>query len=111
MAKETFLATFGLIGLRLVEKYGIDPQRFSQAVGVGSMEGPHPKARLPSSLLDRAFEKAVSLISDPAFALHAAECWHPSHLGTLGYAWLSSGSLRTALNAQLSAPLDGFSKQ
>jgi AraC-like DNA-binding protein len=39
----------------------------------------------------------MSLIPETAFALRAAECWHPSLLGTLGYAWLSSGSLRTAL--------------
>ena len=37
------------------------------------------------------------MIPDPAFALKAAECWHPSNLGPMGYAWLSSGSLRTAL--------------
>jgi hypothetical protein len=39
----------------------------------------------------------MSLIPDPAFALRAAECWHLAS-GHLGYAWLSSGSLRTALS-------------
>jgi AraC-like DNA-binding protein len=29
--------------------------------------------------------------------LKAARCWHPSNLGALGYAWLSSSTLRTAL--------------
>jgi AraC-like DNA-binding protein len=36
-------------------------------------------------------------ISDPTFALRAAECWHPSNLGALGFAWLSSSTLRTGL--------------
>jgi len=36
-------------------------------------------------------------IADPAFGLRAAECWHPSNLGTLGYAWLSSSTLRAGL--------------
>jgi AraC-like DNA-binding protein len=98
MANETFLATFGLIGLRLLEKYEIDPQRFAQQVGIPTIEVPSAKTRLPSGLLDRAFERAGALISNPSFALRAAECWHPSHLGTLGYAWLSSGSLSKALN-------------
>lgn len=98
MANETFLATFGLIGLRLLEKYGIDPQHFSQQVGIATLGSPLPRTRLPSALLDRAFGRAASLIDDPAFALRASECWHPSHLGTLGYAWLSSSSLRKALN-------------
>jgi len=42
--------------------------------------------------------RALALIPDPAFGLRAAECWHPSDLQALGYAWLSSGSLLTALN-------------
>lgn len=97
MASETFLASFGLIGLSLVELHGIDPQRFAEQVGIASIDIPNARTRLPSTLLDVAFAKAVSLIPDPAFALRSAECWHPSNLGTLGYAWLSSGSLRTAL--------------
>lgn len=97
MASETFLASFGLIGLRLVELHGIDPQRFAQQVGISSIEIPDAKTRLPSALLDQAFARAAELIPDPAFALRAAECWHPSNLGTLGYGWLSGGSLRTAL--------------
>jgi hypothetical protein len=33
----------------------------------------------------------------PAFGLQAATCWHPSHLGALGLAWLASSSLRRGL--------------
>lgn len=97
MAAETFLASFGLIGLRLVEIHGIDPQGFARQVGIASTELPDARTRLPSALLDTAFTRAAEIIPDPAFALRSAECWHPSHLGTLGYGWLSSGSLRTAL--------------
>lgn len=97
MTSETFLATFGLIGLRLLELHDIDPQRFAQQVGIGSIDVPSPKTRLAADLADNAFELAAQLIPDPAFALRAAECWHPGHLGTLGFAWLSSGSLRTGL--------------
>ena len=97
MASETFLASFGLIGLRLVELHGIDPRRFAQQVGIASIELTDAKTRLPAQLVEMGFSKAASLIPDPAFALRAAECWHPSNLGTVGYAWISSGSLRTAL--------------
>lgn len=97
MASETFLATFGLIGLRLLELHGIDPQRFAQQIGIGSTDVHSPKTRLAADLADNAFERAAQLIPDPAFALRTAECWHPAHLGTLGFAWLSSGSLRTGL--------------
>lgn len=97
MATETFLASFGLVGLRLIERHGIDPAHFARGLGIPSTAFPDARTRLPSALLDSAFEEAARCIPDPAFALGAAECWHPSHLGTLGYAWLSSGSLRTAL--------------
>ena len=97
MATETFLASFGLVGLLLLELNGIDPKGFANQVGIPSSDNPAPNARIPVSLVDKGFEAAAALIPDPAFALRAAECWHPSYLGTLGYAWLSSGSLRTAL--------------
>ena len=96
MTANTFLATFGLVGLRLLELHGVDRQRLVAGLGIAS---PAPQAhdRLPSTLVDRGFELACAQIDDPAFALRAASCWHPSNLGTLGYAWLSSGTLRTGL--------------
>ena len=97
MPSPTFLASFGLIGLRLIALHGLDPQRFVGELGLPGTSPADADARLPSGLLDQAFELAMQRIPDTAFALRAGECWHPSHLGTLGYAWLSSGSLRTAL--------------
>jgi len=35
-------------------------------------------------------------LDDNCAGLSAARCWHPSDLGTLGYAWLASSTLRTA---------------
>lgn len=97
MASDTFLATFGLVGLRLIELHGIEPQQFARQLGIDSIVVPDAKTRLPTDLLDMAFARATSQIPDPAFALRVAECWHPSNLGALGYAWLSSRSLRTAI--------------
>jgi AraC-like DNA-binding protein len=97
MASETFLASFGLIGLRLVELHGVDPQQFVRKFGIDPDVALDTRTRLPAVLADETFAKAAALIPDPAFALRAGECWHPSNLGTLGYAWLSSSSLRTAL--------------
>lgn len=97
MASTTFLATFGLVGLRLIEVHGIDPVRFARQLGIDSIVVPDARTRLPTDVLDAAFAQAAALIPDPAFALRVSECWHPSNLGALGYAWLSSRSLRTAL--------------
>lgn len=94
---ESSLATIWLIMFRLVEQHGIDPQRFMRELGMAPETFRDVTARLPSHLGDTAFEKASAQISDPAFALRAAQCWHPSNLGTMGYAWLSSRTLHTGL--------------
>lgn len=94
---ESTLATVWLIVLRLVELHGIDPTQFRRTLGVPSETLRDVRARLPSRLSDVAFELAAAQIADPAFALRAAECWHPSNLGTMGYAWLSSRTLHTGL--------------
>src|SRR5579864_9297684 len=97
MKNSTFLASFGFLGLRLVELFGVDSQSFLKQLGYSSTVVLNGNCRVTTDVADRGFSLAMKLIPDPAFALRVAECWHPSDFGTLGYAWLSSGSLRTAL--------------
>jgi len=94
---ETFLATIGQIYVRLVEMYGIDSEVLLRQSGVDPAVTRDANARLPSSVSDVIVLRAAAQIPDPAFALRAARCWHPSNLGALGYAWLGSSTLRTAL--------------
>jgi len=94
---ETFLASTGRVFLRLLELHGIDADQFVRDGGCDPAVFRDPAARLPSRLTDTAAEAAARLIPDPAFALRAARCWHPSDLGALGHAWLASSTLRTAL--------------
>ena len=94
---ETFLATTGRIFLRLLELHGIDADKFVRDGGHAPEVFRDPTARLPSSVVDVAARAAAARIPDPAFALRAARCWHPSDLGALGFAWLASSTLCTAL--------------
>jgi AraC-like DNA-binding protein len=94
---ETFLASTGRIFLRLLELHGIDADKFVRDGGQAPEVFRDPAARLPSSVVDVAARAAAARIPDPAFALRAARCWHPSDLGALGFAWLASSTLRTAL--------------
>jgi AraC-like DNA-binding protein len=94
---ETFLASTGRILLRLLERHGIDGARFVRAGGYSPDAFRDPTARLPSKALDAAALGAAALIPTQGFALESARCWHPSDLGALGYAWLASSTLRTAL--------------
>jgi len=94
---ESTLATVWLMVLRLVELHGIDPQQLLQEIGVRPETLRDVCAGLPGRLADVASAKAAAQIPDPAFALRAGECWHPSNLGTMGYAWLSSRTLHTGM--------------
>jgi AraC-like DNA-binding protein len=97
LKSESTLATVWLIILRLVELHGLDPQQFMDELGIRPETLRDVRARIPASLADIAFTKAAARIADPAFALRAGECWHPSNLGTMGFAWLSSRTLHTGL--------------
>jgi AraC-like DNA-binding protein len=94
---DTFLATTGRIFMRLLELHGVDADQFVRDGGYSPDLFRDPAARLPSDVVDVAARAAAERIADPAFALRAARCWHPSDLGALGYAWLASSTLRTAL--------------
>jgi len=94
---ETFLASTGRILLRLLELHGIDGEKFVRAGGYSPDVFRDASARLPSKAVDAAALGAAALIPSPGFALESARCWHPSDLGALGFAWLASSTLRTAL--------------
>jgi AraC-like DNA-binding protein len=97
MGTETLLATTGQIFMRLLELHGIDAEKFVRDGGYDPALFRDPSARLPARAVDQASKAAAERIADPAFALRAARCWHPSNLGALGHAWLASSTLRTAL--------------
>lgn len=80
----------------LVEFHGLDAQSFFEGLGI-PVDAAHPHTRLPAEVMDAAWLRAQALILDPCFGLQAHRCWHPSHLGVLGHAWLASSTLRTAL--------------
>ena len=94
---ETFLASTGRILMRVLDRYGIDAGKFIGAGGFSPDAFADPAARLPTKVVDAAVTGAAALIPNPAFALDAARCWHPSDLGAFGFAWLASSTLRTAL--------------
>ena len=98
MAKtKSTLATVWIVVLRLLELNGLDTQQLMAELGVTRETLRDVHARIPARLADLAFEKAMQRIPNPAFALRASECWHPSNLGTMGYAWLSCRTLHTGL--------------
>lgn len=91
----TSLATVGQIVTGILKNYGLDPEAILKRHGIDSALLSNPDARIPTSSWDEVVADAIQQIDDPAFGLLAAKCWHPSNLGALGYAWLTSSTLRT----------------
>lgn len=93
----TSLATLGQIVAGVFKMSGLDAQALFKRHGIDLALLRDPNARIPTSTWDLLTLDAASQIPDPAFGLLAARCWHPSNLGALGYAWLTSSTLRTGL--------------
>jgi len=93
----TGLATVGQIVTCVLRKSGLDVTQLFSRHGIDPAVFSKPDARIPISVWDAATRDAAERISDPSFGLLAAQCWHPSSLGALGYAWLTSSTLRTGL--------------
>ena len=65
---------------------GLDPELMNK-----------PRERYKAERRIAAWVKASELIDDPCFGLKVAECWSPTDLHALGYTFLASTTLRTAL--------------
>ena len=94
---QTSLATIGQIVKRICEFHGLDAQALLAEQGITLDAIRDPNARIPAHAWDGMARRTNALIGYPGFGLRAAHCWHPSNLGALGYAWLSSSTLRSAL--------------
>lgn len=82
---------------RVLESYDIDPreaipEKFYRPGGRFVFA-----ERVSFDDYDAIQASAAALIKDPAMGVRIGWYLHPSHLGALGYAWLASSSLRTAL--------------
>lgn len=82
---------------KLLELYGIDPLPLFRQSGLDVDHILEPRARVSLKAVERIWLRGTELIPDPCFGIRAAECWHPSHLDALGFAWLASCTLRDAL--------------
>ena len=95
---KTILATAIRPLWTLIESYGHDPAAIFESCGIEPALLGRSNARLPTEACRAAWLRASTLIQDPAFCVKFGENWRPAMFGSLGYAWLSSTTLRRALN-------------
>jgi AraC-like DNA-binding protein len=93
----TTIATANRILLRMLEQYGIDPLPFFRKAGIDPAELSKSMVRYPWKQAVVIW-KEISELVDPAFGLSASQVWQPSDFHALGCAFMSSSSLRDALN-------------
>lgn len=81
---------------KLIESYGKDPDRIFRKLYLDPKLAENLNARIPYAKVEALWMEIIESIDDPFIGLKAAELWHPSSSGPMGYAWLASSSLRTA---------------
>jgi AraC-like DNA-binding protein len=88
-----------LIGMlwRTLDSYGLNPDSVIPENIYRPGAEPGFDDRISYEAFEALLRQTVDLVGDPAIGLRAAEQLHPSHLGALGYAWMASSSLRTAI--------------
>ncbi len=82
----------------LLESYDIDPVPIFQDVRIDPDTMSDMCSRISQRTMDNLWKNVAEKVNDPCFAIRISKLWHPSYMHTLGYAWLSSSTLRTALN-------------
>lgn len=82
---------------KILEHYHIDPFEVFSKVGMNPQKMYKPNSSYPLRNILNLCDEMAMTISDPSYGLFAGRCWHPSFLGPLGYALLSSPSLRTTM--------------
>ena len=82
---------------QLMEFNNQDPVPLFKNAGISRRSMNTAGLRVPFKIVDTLWREASRLIDDPCFGVRAGDFWHPAHMHALGYAWLSSNTLREAL--------------
>ncbi len=81
----------------LLESYGIDPLPLFRKARIDPALMSNMTSRINRHTRDELYRGAAELVGDPCLGLKFGKFWHPSYMHALGYAWMSSSSLRSAL--------------
>lgn len=95
---QTTLASAAGLLWKVIEFYDLDPEPFFRKAHINPQLMNAPQARFSLLTIDTIYKELCETVNDPCMGLKLASLWHPSHLSSLGYAWLASSTLYTALN-------------
>ena len=95
---QTTLASAAGMLWKVIESYNKDPEPYFRKAHIDPRLINDPSARFSLTAMDNVYHELYKQVDDPCMGLKLASVWHPSHLASLGYAWLASSTLYTALN-------------
>jgi AraC-like DNA-binding protein len=94
---STMLATTGRILHRLLKHNGLDADALFIECGLDPLKLDNSRARYPLDRIRALWRLADERIQNPCWALASGEVWRPTDLHALGYAFLASRTLESAL--------------
>jgi len=94
----TFLSTQIRILWRLLESHKIDYMSLCRQCGLDPALANDPRARYPIDRVAEAWMAAAEITGIPSIGLEAGKFYRATDFHALGYAFLASSTLRTALN-------------
>jgi AraC-like DNA-binding protein len=96
MTQSVLTKTAGL-AWSLLESYGIDPLPLFRKAHINPALMNDMSSRTNWSTQNALWTSVSESVNDPCFGLKLGGLWHPSYMHALGYAWLSSSTLYSAL--------------
>lgn len=81
---------------KLLELHHQDSDTLFHSFGLAKADITDERKRIPYETVHKLWLEASEMIDNPCYGIKAAEIFHPSDLNILGYAWLSSSTLRSA---------------
>lgn len=93
----SLLASTTLLLWKALDDIGVDSEALFKKVGLDPSQLMDSNARYPYALVRQLWQQAIDITDDPCLGLRMANYWHPSDFHALGYAWLASPTLKSAL--------------
>lgn len=93
----TKLASIQLVLWRMLEEHNEDPVPVFKQVKLDPSLMYKSGERYSLIKIAELWKEMERRIDDPCFGLTAATCWHPTNFGSMGYALLTSQSIRVTL--------------
>ncbi len=79
---------------KLLKANNVDPDKVFSRYNLKYHDLKNTQCRVPLKTVTQLWDDALAVIDNPCFGLDSCKYWHPGYMGALGYAWLSSSTLR-----------------